>query len=516
VLGAHDVDRQVSAVLTGLGFRTVDFTTPVAALSGGWQMRVALARILLQKPELLLLDEPTNHLDLEAREWLEGYLQDYPYAFVIVSHDRFFLDVTVARVSEITDYRLDEYKGNYSAHETEREERLVRRQQAYRRQQEEIRRIERFIERFRYKNTKSVQVQSRIKMLAKMERLSAPTAPPRGIVMPLPPAPRSGKVVLELKGLRKAYGENVVLDGIDLRILRGARVALVGPNGAGKSTLMRALSGRESPDGGERIAGHNVLPAFFAQDHAQELNGSQTVLETVKQRAPTDFLPSVRGLLGAFLFSGDAVDKRVSVLSGGERNRLALACLLVRPTNVLLLDEPTNHLDITSKDVLLDALRSYAGTVVFVSHDRHFLAALADHVIEVGGGSVREFPGEYDGYLYRRAHEAQGEAQPPGAEARGERGPRHRDPGEGPPSTARPGRQKGKQGGASVRRRERRLGELEAQIGELEERRKRYNAAMSSPDFFANQARADLYLRQLDETEAELTDLYQEWEKLAE
>jgi ATP-binding cassette subfamily F protein 3 len=308
----------------------------------------------------------------------------------------------------------------------------------------------------------------------------------------------------------------VVLDGIDLRILRGTRVALVGPNGAGKSTLMRALAGQESPDDGVRIAGHNVLPAFFAQDHAQELGGSHTVLETVKQRAPTAFQPQVRGLLGAFLFSGDAVDKRVSVLSGGERNRLALACLLVRPTNVLLLDEPTNHLDITSKEVLLGALRTYAGTVVFVSHDRHFLAALADHVIEVGGGFVREFPGDYDAYLYRRAREGEGEEQRSRAGAGSVTRPDAQEPAGGLAPDPQSARRKGKQSGAAAQRRERRQAELEARIDELEKRRKRFGAALGSPGFFANPSKADLYLRQLDETEAELTVLYKEWEELAE
>jgi ATP-binding cassette, subfamily F, member 3 len=514
ILGAHDVDRQIHAVLSGLGFREADFDHPLATLSGGWQMRAALARILLMRPQLLLLDEPTNHLDIEAREWLEGYIQSYPYALVLVSHDRYFLDVTVGRVTEITGFRLEEYAGNYSTFEREREKRLELRRAAYDRQQDEIRRVQRFIDRFRAKNTKAVQAQSRIRTLAKMERLTPPEAPRRSIAVPLPPSPRSGKVVLELRQVAKAYGEVAVLDRVDLHIVRGSRVALVGPNGAGKSTLMRLLAGSEEPDGGQRVAGHNLHAAFFAQDHGERLNPRQSVLDAVTTTAPNDFIPQVRGLLGAFLFSGEEVDKPVTVLSGGERNRLALARLLVRPSNLLLLDEPTNHLDIASKDVLLEALRGYGGTVVFVSHDRHFVASLADHIVEVGGGRLREFPGGYDDFLWKREQERLGAA--------GKDGTARPAASAAPPPAAAPTRElpttaAGTRGASELdgRRRSRRLGALEDEIAGLEDRKRRFSEVMGSPDFFANAQKAEVYLRQYHEVEQELGRLYREWEELA-
>lgn len=526
ILGAYDVDRQVHGVLTGLGFREEEFDRPLATFSGGWQMRAALARILLQKPELLLLDEPTNHLDLEAREWLEGFLNNYPYAFVIVSHDRYFLDVTVKRVTEIIGYGLEEYAGNYSAFEKGREKRCRLHRKAYERQQDEIRRLGRFIDRFRYKNTKAAQVQSRIKMLKKMQRIAPPEPPKRRIVIPTPACPRSGKVVLELRRALKAYGPNVVLNDVDLRILRGARVALVGSNGAGKSTLMRVLAGVEPPDAGERATGYNMRPAFFAQDHGSGMDPSRSVLDSLMSLAPSDFVPRVRSLLGAFLFSGDAVDKKISILSGGERNRLAMARLFVRPSNLLLLDEPTNHLDIPAKDVLLEALKAYEGTVVFVSHDRRFLSALADHIIAVGSGRLREHPGGYESYLWRCRQVP--EAAEGGVDSMGEgAGEKGSDlpVSPAPPVTGDRARKplRGQRTHRAcqaeetrLRRRARRVAEVEAQIAQLEDRRHRLNQAMSSPDFFANQAKADLYLTQFEEVEEDLAALYREWEELAD
>jgi ATP-binding cassette subfamily F protein 3 len=515
ILGTHEIDRQVHQVLTGLGFRQADFDRSVATLSGGWQIRAALARILLQKPQVLLLDEPTNHLDIEAREWLEGYLQAYPYAFAVVSHDRYFLDVTVKRVSEIVTHRLDEYAGNYSYYETEREKRLALRMKAYERQQDEIRRTQRFIDRFRSDKRRAAQVQSRIRILRKMERLEPVKQYRRSIAIRYPECPSSGRIVLELRGIRKAYGDVRVFDGMDLRILRGARVALVGLNGAGKSTLMRMLAGQERPDAGERIVGYRLAPGFFAQEQGFRMDGSLTVLETMTARAPIDFIPQVRSLLGAFLFSGDSVDKKVSVLSGGELNRLALACLLVSPSNLLLLDEPTNHLDIPSKDVLLQALSAYRGTVVFVSHDRRFLDALATDVIDVAGGVVREYPGGYAEYLWaqRRAKAA----------AAGEK----RSGAAGEPRAASPSRGRGSGGRFSGKHRKdarvedaearrRRIAEIESEIAELEDRKRRYVEVMGSPDFFANEMRSRVYQKEYQEVEEKLTRLVAEWEKLSE
>jgi ATP-binding cassette, subfamily F, member 3 len=518
ILGAHDIDRQVSDVLTGLGFAEADFDTDIASLSGGWQMRAALARILLQRPEYLLLDEPTNHLDIEARAWLESYLANYPFACVLVSHDRFFLDNCVTRVTEITGRHLEEYTGNFTKFEQEREKRNAIRTTAYEKQQDEIKRIMKFIERFRSKNTKAPQVQSRIKMLAKMVRLDPPEAPVRGMNIPLPPAPRSGRIVLELKQLCKSYGDNQVLKNIDLKCERGGRIALVGPNGAGKSTLMRALAGQEDADGGERKAGHNLAPAFFAQDQTEALGGRETVLESVASVSPNEFLPQIRNLLGAFLFSGKMVDKLVSVLSGGERNRLALARLLVRPSNLLLLDEPTNHLDLRSKDVLLKALRDYDGTIIFVSHDRHFLSELADHIVEVGGGGLREYPGDYESYLWRRQN-IQGLSASPEAKARvtpaidGKKPSDIKKDSENNRAAARKAEASSL---AAGRGNVRRLGRIEEEIAELEDRKSRFSKVMSSRDFFTNRTKAELYLDQMKEVEAALAKLYAEWESLAD
>ncbi len=416
-MDGYEVDRRIDRVLRGLGFSPDDYDRPIEALSGGWQMRVALARLLLEQPDVLLLDEPTNHLDLEAREWLEEFLKEYPGSFVLVSHDRYFLDVTVTRITEILSRKLVDYSGNYSKYLMEREARYALALKAFEHQQEEIRRVQAFIDRFRYKNTKAAQVQSRIRMLEKLPRLEPPVAPPRSIHFRFPQPGRTGRIVLELKSLSKSYGDLRVLRRIDLQLERGQKVALVGPNGAGKSTLMRILAGTEPFDGGERIEGLRATMDHFAQDQADRLPSGRTILEEAMARSPSAFVPQIRGLLGAFLFSGESVDKLISVLSGGERNRLALALMLLHPSNVLLLDEPTNHLDMQAKDVLLEALRSFEGTVVFVSHDRYFLAALANRVLEAGNGGLRDHPGDYESFLWKKRKEAED------AEARGSGGP---------------------------------------------------------------------------------------------
>jgi len=540
ILGAHDVDRQVHRVLTGLGFVESDFERPVANLSGGWQMRAALARMLLRRPQVLLLDEPTNHLDLEAREWLEGYLRDYPYAFVLVSHDRYFLDVTVKRISEIVGYRLEEYAGNYSFYERERDARYAQRLKAYEEQQSEIRRIEQFIQRNRANKRLASRTHSRMVALEKMERLEPPEPPRRGIRVRYPNCPHSGRIPLELRQASKAYGTTRVLEHVDLRIERGRRVALVGPNGAGKSTLMRLLAGRETPDRGARQLGYRAEIAFFAQDEGQRLDRRATVYETVLEHAPNDFVPEVRSLLGAFLFSGDSVDKRVAALSGGELNRLAIACLLVRPSNVLLLDEPTNHLDIVSKEALLDSLQGYPGTIVFVSHDRHFLDALADHVVEVGAGGAREHPGTYESYVWAKAHGGQRPGRGGGAEREDGRRvdgptPAAADRGAPPASGSRPlggqreapaparpaaGTPRGR--GSRARRKGRRKGsgrrasDVEREIEELEARRARYEQALAHPSLAADPSKTAFYVRELKALHAPLERLYAEWTALAD
>jgi len=398
-LGRYDTESDAETVLRGLGFRTEDMDRDCSELSGGWQMRVALAQLLLRRPEILLLDEPTNYLDLEARTWLEEFLVNYDGTVILVAHDRYFLDVAVNHIAEVLHGRVTDYPMNYSRYLVERETRLELARAAYENQKEEIERIEAFISRFRYQASKAALVQSRIKQLERIDRLPPPDGYERTLKIRLPEAKRSGRVALELKGATKSYGENIVYLGADMMVERGQRVALVGPNGAGKTTMLKMLAGVLPLDEGERTLGHNVKIGYFAQDHAEGLDVQKTVLAEVMGAASIEAAPHVRGLLGAFLFSGDAVEKRVGVLSGGERSRLALAKLLLEPLNCLLLDEPTNHLDLTAKEVLLDALMAYGGTLVFVAHDRYILDHLPTHVIEVGNGELARYHGNYEEYL---------------------------------------------------------------------------------------------------------------------
>jgi ATP-binding cassette subfamily F protein 3 len=405
--GGYTIETEIGKVLAGLGFAEADWEKPCDHFSGGWQMRIALAKLLLQRPNLLLLDEPTNHLDLPARDWLEGYLAGYPHAVMLVSHDRFFLDQVVGRIVEVWNGALTEYPGNYSRYLEERERRVAALLEEKRRQDEEVGKIEAFISRFRYQANKASLVQSRVKQLEKIERIQVPPQRKK-IAFRFPEPPKGGRIALELQGATQSYGELTVLSGVDLTVEKGERVALVGPNGAGKSTLMRLLAGVEAPRAGRRVEGHNLHPAYFAQDQAKILDPSRSVLDEITTAAPFDMVPRVRDILGAFLFSGDDVHKKVAVLSGGERNRLALAILLLRPANLLLLDEPTNHLDLQSKEVLLEALRGYSGTLVFVSHDRYFVDALATRVIEVGGGRIESCFGNYEDFLRVKASRGEG------------------------------------------------------------------------------------------------------------
>ena len=398
----YSIELRAATVLSGLGFAEADQARPTETFSGGWQMRLALAKLLLGQPTLLLLDEPTNHLDLEARNWLEDYLSSYPHAVILVSHDRFFLDKVVTRIVDLNLRTLTDYEGNYSQYIVERDARMERLRQAKREQETEIARVRQFIDRFRYQATKAAQVQSRVKMLEKVVRIEAPPERKR-IHFTFPACARSGRTVLELRHVRKAFGPLVVLNDVTLHFERGDRVALVGPNGAGKSTLMRLLSGAEAPDAGERREGHQVVVDYFAQDEATRLDPSLTVHDTLAAGSPVHMVPAIRNILGGFLFSGDDVRKRVGVLSGGERTRLAVARMLLHPSNTLLLDEPTNHLDLDSKEVLLDALEDYGGTLLFVSHDRYFVEKLATKIVEIGHGEAIPFPGSYAEFLYHKA-----------------------------------------------------------------------------------------------------------------
>jgi ATP-binding cassette subfamily F protein 3 len=402
--GARDgyaLEAQVGTVLAGLGFPSSDWKRRTEEFSGGWQMRIALAKLLLEKPNMLLLDEPTNHLDLEARNWLEQYLGDYPYAYVLISHDRYFLDVTVNKIIEIWNKGVHFYSGNYEKYLEQRTERKEQLEAAYRNQRERIEQLEAFINRFRYQATKAKQVQSRIKELDKIERIELPPDE-KTIHFSFPQPKPSGRIVAEFHNVAKSYGEKHVFSGVDFIIERGDRIALVGINGAGKSTLIKLLAGTESLTRGEYKLGHNVEPDYFAQDQYKELDTNARMLDDLSSVAVRSSNTELRNLLGCFLFSEDDVFKRIGVLSGGERNRYALARMLLHPSNFLLLDEPTNHLDMRAKDVLLESLEKYSGTVVFVSHDRYFIDKLATRVFEIGEGEVHVFPGNYEDYLWRK------------------------------------------------------------------------------------------------------------------
>jgi ATP-binding cassette, subfamily F, member 3 len=403
----YALEAQVGAVLDGLGFRKEDWTRYTEEFSGGWQMRLALAKLLLEKPNLLLLDEPTNHLDLEARNWLESYLLNYPFAYVLISHDRYFLDVTVNRIVELWNKHAYFYSGNYDKYLLQKAERKAQLEAAYANQRDRIEQLEAFINRFRAQATKAKQVQSRIKELEKIERIEVPPDE-KTIHFSFPQPKPSGRIVAEFKDVSKSYGappEKVkhVFSEASFVIEKGDRIALVGINGAGKSTLIKLLAGTEPLSSGSYTLGHNVVPDYFAQDQYKELDINAQMLDDLSSASPRSKTTELRSLLGCFLFSEDDVFKRIGVLSGGERNRYALARILLAPSNFLLLDEPTNHLDMRAKDVLLEALRTYTGTVVFVSHDRYFIDNLATRIFEIEEGHVHVFPGNYEDYLWRKS-----------------------------------------------------------------------------------------------------------------
>ena len=549
-LGGYEIDARVADVLKGLGFSLADQQRGTEEFSGGWQMRIALAKILLARPNLLLMDEPTNHLDLPARNWLEEYLADYPGSVVLVSHDRYFLDSTVKRITEVGLKTLTDYHGNYSKYVVEHEARMENLLESHRRQKEEIEKTEAFINKFRYQATKARQVQSRIKLLDKVERIEIPPQRKK-IRFKFPDAPKPGRIVLELSGVRKAYGSNIVLDHVNLIVERGDRIALVGPNGAGKSTLMRIMAGVDTADAGARTMGHQVVLDYFAQDQAAVLGATRTVYEEMSAASSTTMVPLIRNILGGFLFSGDDVSKRVAVLSGGERNRLALAKMLLNASNLLILDEPTNHLDLDSKEVLLDALDDYGGTLIFVSHDRYFVDKLATKVVEVGGGQAPLYPGGYEDFLYWKKQQEAGlagplptpkprpaEAAPPprsfpkpvATPPGGGNGQKPSAPSKPPktldppppaprdplaprlrPSGARPERQAHER---EAKKKKARIAEMEKRIADKEKAVKDLEALMASPGFYDDRAQADKVVAEHKTLMWEVGDLMSQWETL--
>jgi ATP-binding cassette subfamily F protein 3 len=398
----YAIEAQVGTVLDGLGFKKEDWARRTEEFSGGWQMRIALAKLLLEKPNLLLLDEPTNHLDLEARNWLEEYLTNYPFGYVLISHDRYFLDTTVNRTVEVWNKKVWFYSGNYEKYLAQKTERKAQLEAAYKNQHDRVEALEAFINRFRAQATKAKQVQSRIKELEKIERIEIPPDE-QTIHFSFPQPKPSGRIVAEFKHVSKSYGSKHVFSDANFVIERGDRIALVGVNGAGKSTMIKLLAGTEPLTSGSYTLGHNAMPDYFAQDQYKELDPERRMIDDLGDAAPRSTNTELRTLLGCFLFSDDDVFKKIGVLSGGERNRYALARMLLAPSNFLLLDEPTNHLDMRAKDVLLDALSKYSGTVVFVSHDRYFIDNLAARVFEIEDGHVHVYPGNYEDYLWRKA-----------------------------------------------------------------------------------------------------------------
>jgi ATP-binding cassette subfamily F protein 3 len=514
LLGGYGLEAEAKRILQGLGFKERDFNRATDELSGGWLMRIALAKILLQSPDLLLLDEPTNHLDLESLIWLEEFLIGYPGAMIIVSHDRVFLNHLIDRIAEIEAQKIDLYYGDYDHYLQEREARRQVLEATYKTQQRKIEQTERFIERFRAKNTKSSQVQSRIKMLEKIERIELPENK-KEIRFHFPSPKRSGHKVAEVKNLHKRYGETVVYQGIDLNLYRGDKVALVGPNGAGKSTLLKILAGVLDHEKGEVILGKDVTRAYFAQHQFDILRPENTVFEELLSIATDESQTDLRTLLGTFLFSGDEIEKKVSVLSGGEKSRLILAKMLLRPANFLLFDEPTSHLDIPSRNVLEVALRQFQGTICFITHDRHLINEIANKIIEIDKGIPHLYPGNYDYYLYKKLQIPTDESQEEAEAAPASPSPLKKKSSCRSKEERRKRAQEMDQFKRQLSSLEKRFEEVEKSLHEATEKLDHLNQRLSSPDLYLNQQDTYETIQTHKRVKEQVKELTQLWEFLA-
>ena len=499
-------------VLLGLGFSRDDFSKQTDEFSGGWQMRIALAKALMCGPDILLLDEPTNYLDIEARNWLEQFLCDFKGGFLLVSHDRYFLDHTINEVYELFNGDLKRYPGNFTHYEEVRKVELDSLIAAYEQQQEEIHHLEEFIRRFGYKATKAAQAQDRQKQLDKMVRIEIPESLKK-IHFTFPEAPHSGQLVLTLENITKQYGDNPpVVKNLDFVLEKGERLVVAGRNGAGKSTLLRIIAGEDKDFAGNVKLGAGVSIGYFSQDSAERITGSESILERLESKCPLELIPKARDMLGAFLFRGDDVFKSIDVLSGGEKSRIALLELLLRPVNLLVLDEPTNHLDMHSKDVLLDALKDFGGTVIFVSHDRGFIEDLATRVLELHPGTYRNFPGDYRYYMQRLQDEADGVVSY-GQETQVEK---KSQPAQVEVSESKKSWEEQKKAASDRRKIEREIERTEGEIAALEEKQKELHAKMSRPEVYSNGEAAKAVQLELEKTESEIEKLTSKWEELSE
>lgn len=517
--GWHRREATAESVLMGLGFSQEDLQKQTEEFSGGWQMRIALAKALMQNPDILLLDEPTNYLDIEARTWLEKFLSNYKGAFLLVSHDRYFLDVTVNEVYELFGGDLKRYKGNFTHYEQVREVELKTLIAEYEKQQDEIAKLQDFIRRFGVQATKAAQAQERQKQLDKIltQKIEIPESLKK-IHFKFPEAPHAGHLVLRTKGLTKSYdGKTNVIENLDLTVENGEMLVVAGRNGAGKSTLLRMLAGVDPITSGEVIPGTGVKIGYFSQDNAETIKGGETILEYVESQAPTELVPKVRDMLGSFLFRGDDVFKSLNVLSGGEKSRIALLQLLLRANNLLILDEPTNHLDMHSKDVLMNALKDFGGTVIFVSHDRGFIEGLATKVLELKPGSHREFPGNYKYYMERI------EAEEAGIVGQFERGTGIATSSVNSTKTSEAKAEATKSAGklnweeqkkieAERRKNEKEAARLETEIAKAEEEKSALESKMALPEVYSNGAKAKEVQQKIDETTKKIETLTQAWE----